>query len=221
MNFGFSQPWWLLLALSLLGVIWLTVRFPAGLDPRRRWISLILRLAIMLAIIFALAGFELRRRNDSVANIFLLDHSESIPERYRSAMLQYVKSATEKKQIQDRAGLIVFGGDTSIESMPAEKLDAQKIYSVVNTHATDIAAAIRLAQAALPTDSQRRIVLISDGNENIGDAIQEAESARANGITIDVLAVEEAKRQDLQVEKVMMPSILKKKVKPLRRKFIF
>ncbi|MBI4025457.1 MAG: VWA domain-containing protein [Verrucomicrobia bacterium] len=210
MNFGFSQPAWLFLLLTLPWVAWLGWKSPSGLDAWRRWSALGIRLAILIAMIFALAGFELRRRNDSVAAVFLLDHSESIPERYRSAMLGYVKTAADKKTLRDKAGLIVFGGDASIEAMPSDKLDAQKIYSVVNTHATDIASALRLAQAALPTDAQRRIVLISDGNENIGDATHEAESARANGITVDVLPVDEAKRGDLQIEKVVMPSILKK-----------
>jgi len=210
MNFGFSQPAWLLLLIILPWVIWLPWKSPVSLDRWRRWLSLGIRLIILMSIIFALAGFELRRRNDSVAAMFLLDYSESIPERYRSAMLDYVKTATGKKTLRDKAGLIVFGSDASIESMPSEKLDAQKIYSVVNTHATDIASAMRLAQAAMSADSQRRIVLISDGNENMGDAIQEAESAHANGVTVDVLAVDEAKRGDLQLEKVLMPGTLKK-----------
>ena len=210
MNVGFSQPAWLFLLLVLPWVIWLSWKSPAGLDRWRRVLSVTLRVLILVGVILALAGFELRQRNDSLAIVFLLDYSDSIPERYRTAMLDYVKTATKNKVPRDKAGVIIFGGDASIEVMPSEQIDVQKVYSIVNTHATDIGASLRLAQAALPTDSQRRIVLISDGNENLGDAIQEAESARANGVTVDVLAVEEAKRMDLQLEKVMMPAILKK-----------
>lgn len=210
MSIGFTQPIWLLLLLTLPWVCWLCWKSPGGLDRWRRGVALGLRLAILIAIIGALAGLELRRRNDVVAAVFLLDHSDSIPERQRTAMIGYLKQVVKQKKTRDKAGLIIFGGDASIEAMPAEQFDVQKIYSVVNTHSTDIAAALRLAQAALPTDAQRRIVLISDGNENLGDATQEAESARANGITVDVLPIDEPKRVDLQVEKMTIPSSLKK-----------
>jgi uncharacterized membrane protein len=209
-TFGFSQPQWLWLLLTIPWMVWLWHRSPSGLDPKRRWFSLILRLLITISVVLSLAGFEMRRPNDSVSAMFLFDHSDSIPERYRSAMINYFTEVTGKKEIRDKAGIIVFAGDASIETMPNEKVDAQKTYSVVKTHSTDIASSIRLAQAALPIDSQRRIILLSDGNENIGDALQEAESARANGITVDVLPVEEVKRGDVQVEKILIPSLVKK-----------
>lgn len=211
MSIGFTQPLWLLLLLTLIPVAWISWKSPAGLDRWRRWTSLIVRLVILAAIILALAGIEWRQRNDAVAVVFLLDHSDSVPERHRNLMLDYVRETAKKKREHDKAGVVVFGGDASIELMPAvEKLEIQKLYSVVNTHATDISAALRLAHASLPPDAQKRIVLISDGNENLGDAVQEAESARANGATVDVLAVDEAKRRDVQIEKVVMPSIMKK-----------
>jgi uncharacterized membrane protein len=209
MKIGFAQPLWLLLLLVLPWVVWLAWRSPSGLDRMRRWIAIAIRLLILLAVILGLAGLELRRRNDSLAVTFLFDHSESIPERYRNAMINYLKTAIEHRQSRDKVGLIVFGGDASIELMPSEKIDVQKLYSVINTHATDIASALRLAQASMPSDSQRRIVLISDGNENVGDAIQEAESIRANGLAVDVLPVDSGERRDVQLEKVVVPSSLK------------
>jgi uncharacterized membrane protein len=210
MSSGFSQPQWLWLLLTIPWMIWLWHRSPSGLDRKRRWFSLIIRILITIAVVFALAGFEMRRPNDSVSAMFLFDHSDSIPERYRAAMINYFTEVAGKKETRDKAGIIVFAGDASIETMPNEKVDAQKTYSVVKTHSTDIASSIRLAQAALPIDSQRRIILLSDGNENVGNALQEAESARANGITVDVLPVEEIKRGDVQVEKIVVPSLVKK-----------
>jgi uncharacterized membrane protein len=210
MKIGFAQPVWLYLGLLLVLVVILEQKSLSSLTAVRRWISLVVRLLILSAMILALAGIEIRRKNDHIAAVYLLDHSESVPEKYRNSMLDYVKAATEPKKEEDQAGVVIFAGDASIETMPSSKLDVQKVYSVVNPHATDIAQGLRLAQASLPLDYQRRIVLISDGNENLGDALQEVQSVRANGVAVDVLAVEAARREDIQVEKFVLPSLVKK-----------
>ncbi|HEY2840408.1 MAG TPA: glutamine amidotransferase, partial [Pirellulales bacterium] len=75
---------------------------------------------------------------------------------------------------------------------------------------TDIAAAIKLAQAAFPHDAAKRIVLISDGNQNIGDALEEARAASEAGISIDVLPIRYGARSEIIVEKVTVPPDIRK-----------
>ena len=53
---------------------------------------------------------------------------------------------------------------------------------------TDIAAGLGLARA-LPLGGGRRIVLVSDGGENVGQAIDQAAQAALEGVPIDVLAL--------------------------------
>ena len=49
----------------------------------------------------------------------------------------------------------------------------------MDTGHTDIARALRLAMASFPADRQKRIVLFSDGNQNMEDA--RARSAHCGG----------------------------------------
>ena len=59
----------------------------------------------------------------------------------------------------------------------------------------------------LATDSlAARIVLVSDGNENIGDAMAAVLAARPLGVTIDVLPMGSSRGNDVFVQKVSMPS---------------
>src|SRR5262249_39073462 len=70
--------------------------------------------------------------------------------------------------------------------------------------ATDIAGAIKLALASFPEGTGKRIVLVSDGNENQGNAEEQARVARLNGVQIDVvpLAAGERKENEVLVQSV-------------------
>jgi uncharacterized membrane protein len=60
------------------------------------------------------------------------------------------------------------------------------VHSFVQRSATDLSAAVRLGMAAFPTGFHRRMILMTDGNENRGEVLPEVEKARAHGIEIDV-----------------------------------
>ena len=64
---------------------------------------------------------------------------------------------------------------------------------------TDIAAAIKLAMSAFPEGTGKRIVLVSDGNENLGNAEEQANLARQNGVQIDVVPLAEGYRHQNEV----------------------
>src|SRR5262249_2628539 len=74
---------------------------------------------------------------------------------------------------------------------------------------TDISAALKLAMASFPEGSGKRIVLISDGNENLGNAEEQARLAQTLGIQIDVLTLGGGKRndEDVLVERVEAPQV--------------
>ncbi|GIT13143.1 MAG: hypothetical protein CM1200mP34_5490 [Verrucomicrobiales bacterium] len=75
-----------------------------------------------------------------------------------------------KKKQPDKAGLMVFGADAGIETtLTPVGLQTNTIQTVVGEDRTDIAGAIRLGTAAFPETGQKRLVLFSDGNENIGE----------------------------------------------------
>src|SRR3990172_2336354 len=86
--------------LSLLWLLTLPVVFflgkPArGVNRRRESLSLALRLLICLALILALSGLEVRDvgQGNSLAVVFLLDVSDSMPETAVQTALDYIQLA--------------------------------------------------------------------------------------------------------------------------------
>jgi uncharacterized membrane protein len=57
----------------------------------------------------------------------------------------------------------------------------------------------------IPYDSAGRIVLVTDGNQNLGDALEEARKAADSGVSIDVVPVPLAARNEVAVEKIDIP----------------
>ena len=132
------------------------------------------------------------RSADRLTVIFLLDQSLSIPPARRRAMIDYVNAEVRKHAAgSDRAGVIVFGRDAAIEIPPFddEIRLGSTIESLLDPEYTNLAAAMKLAQATFPEDAAKRIVLVSDGNQNQGNALEQAQGLAAAGIGIDVVPV--------------------------------
>jgi uncharacterized membrane protein len=211
---AFDRPWYLLLLLVLPVLWWFSYRSLAGLGGVRRLASILLRSAVLTTVVCALAEMQLVRKSDRLTVFYLLDQSLSIAPDQDEAMIRYIKAAIRNQRSQhvdDRAGVVVFGREPAIEIPPLEEEpEMPKIESLVDREYTNIAAAMKLAEASFPHDSAKRIVLISDGNENIGDALAQARGLAEAGVSIDVLPVRATSRVEVAVEKLTIPPDVRK-----------
>ncbi|MEL7498152.1 MAG: VWA domain-containing protein [Planctomycetota bacterium] len=214
---AFERPafLWLLLLIPLLW--YFSYDSLAGLGPFRRAFALFFRTAVVAAIVMALAHAKWEQKTDRLTVIYLLDQSESIPKEVRTAMVDYVIDEVEKHRRidkKDRAGLIVFGADAKIESAPFDGrlpiINRLETADDIDTGSTSLEAALKLAKASFNEDSASRIVIISDGNENVGDARTIAKSMAEEGVGIDVIPVRLIAKSEVSVEKVVMPSDIRK-----------
>ena len=208
---AFDQPGYLALLALIPLVAWLGYRSLAGLGPFRRWLALALRCTVMLLIVLALADMQFRRHSDELSVVFLLDQSLSIPAAQREAMLGYVDATVSQHRDStrnDRYAVIAFGRDAAVESPLASSAIAPppRFESIIDPEYSALASAVQRAKAIMPADAAKRIVLVTDGNENVGNAFREAQSAAAAGVSIDVAPVRLPPRGDVAVEKVDLPS---------------
>ncbi|MGO8671136.1 MAG: VWA domain-containing protein [Capsulimonadaceae bacterium] len=185
---AFDRPLALLLAPVLLWLFWVVARKSyAGLHPQTSLLALGARVIAVLALVLAIAGMHMVKRTDKLATLFLIDVSKSIRPDQRAAGLDYVRKALASKPHDDAAGIIVFGRDAYLEEPPSTTLtDLNDLEPAVAGDATDLQDALRLAAQTFPADSGRKIVLVTDGNENIGDAAAEIDSLRQQGVRVDV-----------------------------------
>ncbi len=226
LNIGFDNPYWMwILAVYVVLVIFMWVmsyKSLSGLGPNRRLFALAFRTVVLGLLMFALAGIQLHKISDRVTVIYLLDQSESIPKLTREAMIEYVmrdvathrRTGDLRSATEDKAGVIIFGREATIELPPfADEIrTAGMLESLfeLRTDATNIGSALKLAQASFPEDSAKRIVIVTDGNENLGDARTVARGLADNGIGIDVVPIELNALSEVAIEKIALPSDIRR-----------
>lgn len=205
---SFHSPWYLLLLLLLVPVWMWSRKGLCALGRVRRWVVLGLRTVVVLLLVLALADVQWVRTSGRLTVVYLLDQSLSIPAERRRAMIEYVNAAiAEHRRDDDRAGVIVFGRDAAIEIPPFDD-NVQippAIESILDPEYTNLAGAMRLAQASFPEDAAKRIVVVSDGNENLGDAMKQAQAVSGSGIGIDVVPVRYQNTAEISVQRLSIP----------------
>jgi uncharacterized membrane protein/Mg-chelatase subunit ChlD len=205
-------PWYLLLLLLVPWLWWSGFDSLSGLARYRAFLAVSCRTAALLAVVLALSEAQHLRRHDRLTVIYLLDQSASIPQPQRDAMFDYARAEVARHRDdrrRDRAALIVFGRDARLEIPPVDDnlplLRAAEGVSDLEPDATNLAEALKLAQAVLPEDSACRLVIISDGNENQGDARSVARVLSGEGVGLDVVPIELPRRADVAVDKLVLP----------------
>ncbi len=209
LSLSFARPaaLWLLAALPLFALLgWLGVR-------RRRLPRAALALRLLVVALVALGLAEPLLTTDAVAasTVFVVDRSRSLDDGAAGAASDWVGDALAAAGADDGAAVVAFGTAPRVAAPagPAQDLgddwtrlpapnDADRDY-------TDVESALALARA-LPLGGGRRVVLVSDGAENVGTALDQAAEAAAEGIPIDVVPLDGVGDRDLRVEGATAPS---------------
>jgi uncharacterized membrane protein/Mg-chelatase subunit ChlD len=181
-SFVYPKLLWLLLLVPLtVGLALLGRRRPTR---ARFWGGLALRVLLLTLVILALAGIQLRLRANTLTAVFVMDVSDSVPAEERARGESIVRQAVEAMPAGDKAAVVVFGQEALVERMASEERTLPGLASVPVTARTDVAGALQLALALFPDEGAKRLVLLSDGRENLGHALAQAELAAAHGIEL-------------------------------------
>lgn len=224
----FLSPWWLLL-LPLAPLVYLVSRKSlSGLGPVRRWLAVGLRTLVVLLLVLALAEPKVQRPSENMTVIFVVDRSASVPrdleqeqtgnliDRRWKRMQDLIEGSVSARygvNRGDQFGVMMFGKRPKLAFPPTPvlglkgKVDESGV--ILDENYTDIGAALKLAMASFPEGSAKRVVLVSDGNQNLGNAEQQAELAKKNGVVIDAIALAPNSRNesDVLVQAVEAPPV--------------
>jgi hypothetical protein len=184
MRLSFIFPAALWLFALLLPLWWLALAVPRRLSTPRFWASLLTRTAIVSTLIFAISGAQLIRATDRLTTVFLIDSSDSISPSARGQAEAFVQDALKAMRPGDQAAVVVFGENALVERAPSDTATLGRISSTPVAGRTNLQDAVQLGLALLPADSQQRLVLLSDGGENQGNALEGSSLAAARGVPI-------------------------------------
>ncbi len=204
----FGNPWALLL-LALLPALFLISKGQLiHLSALRRGLAIGLRMLIFSLLVLALADARRPHSADTLSVVFLLDQSDSVGQASKEEAIAFVQAALQNQPPNDTAGVIAFGANALVEELPQPNLKLNNIASTPNTGYTNFANAIRLGMAIFPPDSPKRLILLSDGENNLGNAKSAAQLAAAAGIELLVFELPRQSGPEVRLQNLYAPSIL-------------
>jgi Mg-chelatase subunit ChlD len=203
----FVRPWawWLLVLIPLLAIgATLLAR-----GRRRHKGAILLRTMTLALLVATLAGPLLVQGAQETTTVFVVDRSASIQQASTDAANEWIGNALSAAGADDSAAIVTFGSepDLTVPATNASTLGNDWTNADVAGETTDMASALSLARS-LPVGDNRRIVLLSDGGENVGNALEQANQAGNDGVEIDVVPLSGIENGDLRVEQVDGPDAL-------------
>jgi Mg-chelatase subunit ChlD/uncharacterized membrane protein len=188
---------WLSILAGLLLLIEAVVWWRTS-GAERHPVALLVRGVALACVAFAPFAPARESRSDDLSVVFVVDQSMSVAPSEQERAVQSIREAAVAKP-NASYGAVTFAARTELSERvgaPGEPLRSGAISPrASNTPGSDLAAAIRLATAALPEHGARRIVLFSDGRSTNDEVMPEVRRAAQQGVQIDVVPIGDSKRE--------------------------
>ena len=149
----------------------------------RTWLALALQLAALVTLAASLLGVSWLDARSKQHWLVLVDRSDSVPRAAADQAVADVASAERAAGHGDPQWL-EFAGRPASPSSAGSAAGA-----ALDTSTTDIEAALDVALAAHAEQAVDGLVVVSDGQENIGDATRALRAVREAGLPVQWLAV--------------------------------
>ena len=209
MRLSFDTYWPLLLLLIIPYLWWMQRRTQTDLSPKHLQLSGAVRSLIVILTAVAMAQPTVYRSGAWVSIVYLLDVSGSVSPAGIQSGLQWIQQANGSGH-PDHARFVPFAANSTV----FETLDQLKQVEVANKSsrdsidqsATDIESAIDTAIRSFAPHHLKRLVLISDGNENSGHMMDMVSRLKAEQIHVYSVASQARVNRDVWIENIMAPS---------------
>lgn len=203
----FSDPLWLLLIVPAFAGLIASWRHLSGMSKGRKRFSVMLRALFVALLCAILAGPESYRANKGTCTIFVLDKSDSVSGEDARRAEEFMQNAVAAMKSEDQVAIIAFGRNPVLDTAPSHRATVPPILSKVESGGSDLASAIRLASASFPEGKAKRIVVLTDGNETQGDALEPVQAAAQDQVSVDVVLLGQARKDaEVAVLEVNAPS---------------
>ena len=210
MRISFEHPWLLLAVLPILVLTVLTALPVLKRKPisKKKLAALAVRCAALILIACSVAGLAAVKGSKKNAVMIVADLSDSA--RPNVALYEdYIKKAVSYADKNTEIGLITFGYNSEYE-LPLTNSPAFSSFGTSpDGNYTDIYSAVIKAAAMMPADAAKRIIILTDGKENIGRIREAATALRAQKIRLDAIVNETgAATREIQLTDIRVPDII-------------
>lgn len=203
MSISFLKPIYLLLLIPLMLFLWFGGK--KNKYTERKGSVLSLRAFVIIPLIIALCQPLFVQRFKGQSIIYLSDSSQSM--QYTEGFEDWIRESQSFKGKNDQWAVLAMGLDTQLMNSFESNNPVNFANVQVKRDFTNIEGAMKTAHGLLPRDSNNRIVIISDGYENVGDSLSYAKILKANNIPVDVYPLKIGIDTEVAISQVSLPSV--------------
>ena len=210
----FTAPEWLWL-LALLPLFWI----PLFWQPQRivMGIAVLFRSLAVVLVIAALAGLSEQTilSEHKLALVTAADMSESISVEGRTWTQEYLSRLIKSLEPTDELSVLSFAGETALVVPPGDPAGVNPTLEALQkplegvTGGTHVARALERALALYPEEAEKRLLLITDGNETEGMAKQHIALARRMEVKIFPVIPPSGQHPEISLEKFITPPLVR------------
>ncbi len=194
----------ILLALLLLVVEW--ILYVRQMRYQGKF-YLVFRCVVLLCVLLALFGIQLRLGRSQSATVFVVDISNS-NEEHLEAVDEYLGRTIAEMPDRNSFGIVTFGKDALVEQFITSEKYYSGLMTVPEKTATNFEDAISKALTLIPGDASGRVVVLTDGKETRGDVQSMAQALTASETQLLTLLYEDEVSSDAYIDNVTLPTYL-------------
>ncbi|MBO0994692.1 VWA domain-containing protein [Bacillus sp. SD088] len=208
MGLQVEKPLFLLLLIPAFIVLYLYWKKNKVTPLIEKNIILTIRFLIFAILILSLSVPNILYPVKGITTVFVIDQSESVKNQ-EEEMFAAIEQAISGMEPEDSYAVISTAENAQIIQSPSNSEQGLITnVNIENKSYTNLEEGLQLASSLLSSDKKGRIVLMTDGNENMGDARQQVELLHGQEILIDVLPFNPSIQKDVAIESFSSPSTL-------------
>ncbi len=209
MRLTIGAYWPFLLLFLVPGIWWIQRKSQADLSPKHLALLSTVRSLVIVLLALALAQPVVYRTGVWLSVVYLLDVSQSVAPSAIQSSIQWIEEANAGGQ-PDHSMFIPFGENSAI----FDQLDQLKTVQVasraneggIDQSGTDIESAIDRGLRSLAPHHLKRMVLMTDGNENSGHMMNTISRLKQEGVHVYTVPIPTRTNRDVWVESIMAPA---------------
>ena len=205
-EFGHYWPLAFLLGIPL---IWRATRHTTiGLAPGHLTLLTVVRGSVITLLALALMQPVWHRAGKWMSVIYALDVSSSVDPAFVSNAIDWIAAANARGG-PAHSSFIAFAGSAANVATPEEirtvEVSTDGADRSINQQATNLEVAVRQSLRSFDPRYLKRLVLITDGNENTGDVLTALGRAQEAGVRIFTLPATVRGEGDSWIETIVLP----------------
>ena len=166
-----------------------------------------IRILAVICLVFALAGPYILLPIKEEQILFMVDRSASM-NGTDGEMTNFIEESLQSKKDEQLAGIYSFSSTLQTEAILSKTLkEVPKFTNIEATDQTNIEQSLQLASGIVNSKKATRLVLLTDGNETKGNALEFASKFKGSNISVDVVPFHQPVSTDVSLKSFVTPQV--------------